>query len=550
MKLPKVLPCLLLPFLSGADGEAQNTSGPIIQPREIVTAKPKISAAIVGGYTVDVRPVEVPEFPHHLRATLNAYMCESQPLSPLKPHLGSIGDDAIYSPEDAYVRVIHLDEKLKEGDTICVLEEIRLDCDDFLNAQEKSVKETEQALKDAGKDFKSYEKALEQEKLDKYKNAGCSSMDKHPLYYYSVSEPKPADPKTAGPQIAQPPLANPYTASPRSGRTYARITTGVDVSAASSADPAANFMADLSIDVPFANLDSSLYRRYSANGYLRLASIAQPGKINGIATPATYIKPLTDSTPNGLVQSWEGNVALAWNITPHRYLGEQDAYWTTSAIVDGGFITPISASQTDVTPTVYVANKALFDYYTTAPVPSAAASKAITDACVVPASGSFPTCYVAYIPQDRTRFFRNYAAGFTFKRYRYQGNDNLKTNYPGADKFDFPGTATIKIGQNEYVTKGQARGLVLHGDVFWPIPGILGGKWQGTLYVFGQIDTHLSKNESSQQFILPTAGSAITRTSPNLAIIPVQQPDRDRYRFGVAIDLTTLIKAIGSVNPK
>lgn len=334
--------------------------------------------------------------------------------------------------------------------------------------------------------------------------------------------------------------------SVRSNRTYARITTGIDVSAAASVDPTAHFMADLSFDVPFSNHNSSLYRGYSASGYLRLASIAQPDAINGTASPATYIKPLLDSTPNKLVQSWEGNVALARRVSKRLYLGEQDAYWTASVIIDGGFVTPVSASQTSTTPVVYVANKAIYDYYTHSPVVSAIAAKAITDACPIPNSGALPTCYVSYIPQDRTRFFRNYAAGIAFKRYRYQGADNLGKPYAEEDKFEYPGTATITIGQDEYVTKGQARGLVLHGDVFWPIPSVLKGNWQGTLYVFGQVDAHLRGNESSQQFLLETAGSAIQRTASTVAIIPVQQPDRDRYRFGVAIDLTTLIRVISS----
>ena len=153
----------------------------------------------------------------------------------------------------------------------------------------------------------------------------------------------------------------------------------------------------------------------------------------------------------------------------------------------------------------------------------------ITSACAAATSGAAaPTCYITQYAQDRQHFFRDYYAGFRVKRYYY--------NEANAS-FIFPAVFDFTIGQNEYVTGGELHRWVSHFGGSTPVAGIPG------LYAYAVFDLVLTKNAiQGQQFSLETAGSAITPASPNVAQIFVVQPDRDRYRFGIAYDISNVIK--------
>jgi len=203
-----------------------------------------------------------------------------------------------------------------------------------------------------------------------------------------------------------------------------------------------------------------------------------------------------------------------------------------SFIADAGLITPVSDAQTG-TPTIYIATSALESYYTglaqTNPSGVNTTNAAnITAACI---TGSPATCYIVQYPLGRDHFFRNYAGGLRLKRYYYN-------RY--IDKYSTPTVVDFTVGQNEYVTGGQLHRAVAHLGGSTPIAGIPG------VYIYASFDLELSKNnyfaEPDPQFALQTAGSSITTASPNVAAIYVAQPDRDRYRFGVAVDFQTLLK--------
>lgn len=324
--------------------------------------------------------------------------------------------------------------------------------------------------------------------------------------------------------------------SDNSTAAFSRISLGVDVSASSSVDPGANFLLDGAFESPLSNNSTPFKAPVWMSGYVRLASIAQPGAVSGLSDVATYIKPLTAASPNQLVQSAEGNIGLEAPFN-HPLIASQ--FVVISGIIDAGIITPLSLSQAN--PTVYIVDQAIYNYYTTTPVPNAAANTAITAACGGK-FGAISPCYLAYLPQDRTRFFRNYAAGITLKKYYYNGGDSKAD-----DSFGFPGYAIFTLGQNEYVSAGRFQGLILHVSASWPLPSTLSQKWGGSIYVYGGIDTNLrGKNTSDTQFLLQTAGSTITPTSANVALLTLPQEDRDRYRFGVGVDVVKLVQILTS----
>jgi len=147
-------------------------------------------------------------------------------------------------------------------------------------------------------------------------------------------------------------------------------------------------------------------------------------------------------------------------------------------------------------------------------------------------SGSNPTCYVAFVPADRTRFYRYYEAGF---RLRFYGEDFTH------NRLRYPGTIDLTFGQNEYVTGGGLNGVVAHlfGSMPLPIPKVNG------VYAYGSVEAALNQPIVSgpQLLLTPVPATAnVTYLSSTVYDVSVPQPNRDRYRFGFAIDILELLQ--------
>ena len=324
-----------------------------------------------------------------------------------------------------------------------------------------------------------------------------------------------------------------------------RVLAGIDVSAASSADPAARFLLEAAIDLPLTHtvLTKPIDARHWLFGYVRLSSIASPGPISGAATPTAYLSGLTSAAPNAIVQSFESNAGFKTRIAKwDAYMGKRPILF--SFIASGGVITPLSNSQLGTTSNplpIYTVTPALQTFYDNLATSDPSTvnlenGAAIDTACKSTAAVATtpPTCYFSQYPEARSRFFRNYGAGFRLERYYYNGLSHV---------FGFPAIFDATIGQNDYVTGGQLHRLVTH--IAGSTPLATTGALQG-LYVYATLDVELSRNvnpASQQQFLLTAApsSSSISPASPNFAAIFVGQPDRDRYRFGIAYDLTTLL---------
>jgi len=339
---------------------------------------------------------------------------------------------------------------------------------------------------------------------------------------------------TIGPITAPTPSA--YTL------THIRGMGGIDVAASASTDPAAKFLLDGTFELPITTGTGTVYSPFWIAGDVRLASIAQPGAISGLSNAATYVQSLTDSTPSQLVQSAEIAFATEASIFKFADKTPKQQVTTLHVIAEGGALTPLSPSQ--ASPTIYTVTQSLYSYYTSTNPPSAAASSAITAACGATFSTTTP-CYVAYLPEGRTRFYRDWDAGFRFRFYD-EGSD---ASGKGTGAYMFPSSATISVGQNEYVTGGEMRGLVLHAGGTLLVPAPQSSSLAGFLYVYGAVDLNLNgKNQNSQQFLLQTAPSTVTASSSSVAVVPVASQTRDRYRFGIAIDLGKLVSLLSKTS--
>lgn len=318
----------------------------------------------------------------------------------------------------------------------------------------------------------------------------------------------------------------------------AELLLGVDVSAASSASPGANFLGLGVFDLPLfgdGNIRTSGGGTWWISGQLGLKGMAQPGAVSGAAS-AGYYSSIVNATPDKIVQSVDASVHVGleiknWNIASEMFASdepdpslnqEKEGTWATfSVIFGGGAVTPLSASQSGLQ--VFEANASLLTAfpYTGPPSP-------LPPSCYPPTTPfNANSCYVVFIPQDRTHFYRSFDAGFRLKLYGADYNHK---------RLRFPAILDLTVGDNEYVTGGTFHGPVLHLGGSFPFPRV------DYIYVFGSIDLALTGanggGQGQQILLVPAPVTAgVSATSPTVYPIYTTQPFRDRYEFGFGVDI-------------
>ena len=342
-------------------------------------------------------------------------------------------------------------------------------------------------------------------------------------------------------------IAQPAATEPSTLNQYApigQLLLGVDVAAASSTDPTAVFLASANADVPLFSGNDVRNARWYAGGHFGIAGIAQPtnlSTVTSLGSVPSYLATALNATPDKIVQSIEGSINLGvklgnWSIpggtfdsgTPPSTSFPTTTLVSLSGILGGGAISPLSPSQ--ASPAVYYAtNQIINDTTTSGLVPPATCSYGPgTNNPTV----TVPPCYIAYVPVDRTHFYRHYEAGVRLRVYGEDFGDN---------KLRYPGFADFTVGQNEYVTGGKLHQVVVHIGATLPVTSVDG------LYAFGAVDMGLSNtNGNGAQLILSPVPNSLnlTYTSPSVFVIPTQQPNRDRYNFGVGFDFYHLFQMI------
>jgi hypothetical protein len=125
--------------------------------------------------------------------------------------------------------------------------------------------------------------------------------------------------------------------------------------------------------------------------------------------------------------------------------------------------------------------------------------------------------YVAFTSQDRSNFLFKYGGGF-----RYTQIYAPKT--PGTSPYS--GMLDVTMGQDETVTGGRMHGAVFKVDGQTPFPyGNL-----SFIYFFGSASIRLIGNQTSAPLVLATPqGGTPTIPNPAVAVLPLQQPNRDFY---------------------
>jgi len=147
---------------------------------------------------------------------------------------------------------------------------------------------------------------------------------------------------------------------------------------------------------------------------------------------------------------------------------------------------------------------------------------------------------IAFNSQQRDSFLRKYGAGirttyrFLDKTETTDADNNKTTTYTCCEY----GMVDVTLGQDEAVTGGRLRRFIVRIDAMHPL-------WYNAwLYLFGTAAIRLQHNDFQQTLILKADSSGAVPSDPNVALIPLKQPNKDFYRIGIGMNFTKLIDAI------
>jgi hypothetical protein len=156
---------------------------------------------------------------------------------------------------------------------------------------------------------------------------------------------------------------------------------------------------------------------------------------------------------------------------------------------------------------------------------------------------------IAFVDEDRTRFFRRYYTGFRFKTYFF--SDRVKGECDDPRRGEsceglinlFPGIVDITTGKDEAVTGGKLRNWVFRLDAVYPLPFI------PSLHIFGGANVVFARNTTTPALVLEPPAKFLPLSDPNVFVQQVTPQNRDTYRIGLGVDLLEIIKSKLSKQP-
>jgi hypothetical protein len=170
---------------------------------------------------------------------------------------------------------------------------------------------------------------------------------------------------------------------------------------------------------------------------------------------------------------------------------------------------------------------------------------------------------IAFVPEDRTSFLLKWGGGVRLVNRWHSGTSNhcssrAATDTNPGDSTGDPNTVNgvcyrsivdFTFGQDEAITGGSLHRYVVKGDAILPI-------LQTGIYFFGSADIRTMRDTSFAPLLLTpvpiaatgtTAAGSVTIPSSNIWLLPLKQPNRDFYRFGLSVDLSgVFVKLFGT----
>ncbi len=145
--------------------------------------------------------------------------------------------------------------------------------------------------------------------------------------------------------------------------------------------------------------------------------------------------------------------------------------------------------------------------------------------------------FLAFVSDDRYKFYKEYYTGFRLKTFYYDRDTDEPLRR-------FPASLEAVFGQNETVTGGRLHKVVARLEGFYPLP------YDSVhyLYLFGTADLIIGGQKGGRAILLNPGTDAPPIPDPSVFIIHAPQLDRDHYRLGVGIDFMQLVDAIKNKN--
>jgi hypothetical protein len=311
---------------------------------------------------------------------------------------------------------------------------------------------------------------------------------------------------------------------------------------ASSAESAQNFFFDFFVTRPLGSAPAVHENTFNIWGQVRVASSPQQRTIPLSQFVTGFAEQLGSVPVNELAQSAEFLVGV--ELRPFPAFGGIKRDKTTKAII----------SESDVVRTLglvgfFGANGAFSDPVTQAKVfrvPPVTSPQWPNFVSQFPeySDPAFRTQapYLSLVPPDRERFYRQYGFGIRYSRYITKQLDAAPT------------MLTATAGQDQGITHGRYRGIVLKFDGFYPLPF----DEASFLYLFGTANLAVAKPSQGTPLALELVSTPCGPNTPsadigvrcdvkpyqdNVALHAIPS-SRDTYRIGVGIDAIGLIRTI------
>jgi hypothetical protein len=309
------------------------------------------------------------------------------------------------------------------------------------------------------------------------------------------------------------------------GGEFARASAGFEQAGAASASPVQKAFIDLFVSSPFPahyrTVDPVLGPPLRIWGDVRSGSAPQQisADVKSFATDA--LADLGQIRINQLVRSAEFlaglQIRILSNMSGYNLSGASGRSRTTmSLIASYGMSTPFHPQDA-----VSIFEK-----------PAEQSSSWAQFAQQYPGAAADQYQAIAFVAQDRSRFFRQYYGGLRFESHYLDAS--------GQNELRPPGSIDIVTGQNEAVTAGSLHGLVLRVDAYYPLPFQKGSFVY--LYATGMFNAFGRQPPQNSLVLEPSVGRTVY--DPDVFVAPMPPSNRDFYRIGVGIDFLQMIKTL------
>lgn len=151
---------------------------------------------------------------------------------------------------------------------------------------------------------------------------------------------------------------------------------------------------------------------------------------------------------------------------------------------------------------------------------------------------------LAFAPADRSDFLVKYLTGFRYSiapKNASGSSDDATANKLTPNRLTLDAT----FGQNEAITGGMLRHFVVTTDAVVNV-------WQ-SVYFIGSASLRVNRDVVFSPLLLQPASIVTSSATPpgsttvpmnSTWVLPLKQPDRDFYRFGVAVDVSATLKKL------